>query len=66
MRSSRAVAREFERASLLVLGGSEATGSTHLAPAAVVEFLGSLQALPPGTNSRIVDEHYRPKRWSGP
>lgn len=30
---------------------------------AVIEFLKSLQILPPGTRSRIVDEQYRPKRW---
>jgi CxxC motif-containing protein (DUF1111 family) len=29
----------------------------------VVEFLKSMQALPPGTPSRIVDEHFRPREW---
>ncbi|MEO8678074.1 MAG: di-heme oxidoredictase family protein [Vicinamibacterales bacterium] len=30
---------------------------------AVIEFLKSLQLLPPGTKARIVDEQYRPKPW---
>ncbi|MFN8062299.1 MAG: di-heme oxidoredictase family protein [Vicinamibacterales bacterium] len=30
---------------------------------ALIEFLKTLQVLPPGTPSLIVDEHYRPKRW---
>jgi hypothetical protein len=30
---------------------------------ALIEFLKSLQALPPGTKDRIVDERYQPKRW---
>ena len=30
---------------------------------AVIEFLKALQVLPPGTKSRIVDEHYQPRRW---
>jgi CxxC motif-containing protein (DUF1111 family) len=30
---------------------------------AVVEFLKSLQILPPGVRHRIVDEHYRPRTW---
>jgi di-heme oxidoreductase (putative peroxidase) len=30
---------------------------------AVIEFLKSLQVLPPDTKDRVVDEHYRPKRW---
>jgi len=30
---------------------------------AVIEFLKSLQLLPPGTKDLIVDEQYRPKRW---
>jgi len=29
----------------------------------LVEFLKSLQVLPPGTSSLIVDENFRPKRW---
>jgi hypothetical protein len=29
----------------------------------VIEFLKSLQILPPGTKARIVDEHYRPREW---
>jgi hypothetical protein len=29
----------------------------------VIEFLKSLQVLPPGVRSTIVDEHYRPKPW---
>lgn len=29
----------------------------------LIEFLKSLQALPPGTASRIVDERFRPKAW---
>jgi hypothetical protein len=33
---------------------------------AVVEFLKSLQVLPPGTATRIVDEHYRPRKWAFP
>ena len=31
---------------------------------AVIEFLKSLQMLPPGTHDLIVDEHYRPKSAS--
>ena len=30
---------------------------------AILTFLGTLQVLPPGTRSLIVDEHYRPKTW---
>jgi CxxC motif-containing protein (DUF1111 family) len=30
---------------------------------AVLDFLGSLQVLPPGTTAPVVDEHYRPKIW---
>ncbi|MDQ3334183.1 MAG: thiol oxidoreductase [Myxococcota bacterium] len=30
---------------------------------AVIEFLKSLQVLPPGTQSRIVDEHGAPRQW---
>jgi hypothetical protein len=30
---------------------------------ALIEFLKSLQALPPGTSALVVDEHYRPKLW---
>jgi len=29
----------------------------------LIEFLKTLQVLPPGTKDRIVDENYRPKRW---
>jgi hypothetical protein len=31
----------------------------------VVEFLKSLQILPPGVKFRVVDEHYRPRHWPG-
>lgn len=30
---------------------------------ALIEFLKSLQVLPPGTKALVVDEHYQPKRW---
>jgi hypothetical protein len=30
---------------------------------ALIEFLKSLQVLPPGTRSLVVDEHFQPKRW---
>ncbi len=30
----------------------------------VIEFLKSLRILPPGTEARVVDEHYAPKEWS--
>jgi hypothetical protein len=30
---------------------------------ALIEFLKTLQVLPPGTKDLIVDENYRPKRW---
>jgi CxxC motif-containing protein (DUF1111 family) len=30
---------------------------------AVIEFLKSLQVLPPGTRHRVVDENYHPRRW---
>jgi CxxC motif-containing protein (DUF1111 family) len=30
---------------------------------AVIEFLKTLQVLPPGTTALVVDEHYRPKSW---
>jgi hypothetical protein len=30
---------------------------------AVIEFLKTLQVLPPGTRDRIVDENYRPRTW---
>ena len=30
---------------------------------AVIEFLKSLQVLPPGTKDRIVDEHYQARTW---
>jgi hypothetical protein len=32
--------------------------------AALIEFLKSLQVLPPGTTSLVVDEHYRPKKFT--
>ena len=31
---------------------------------AMIEFLKSLQVLPPGTPHLVVDEHFKPKRWS--
>lgn len=31
---------------------------------AMIEFLKSLQVLPPGTRHLVVDEHFQPKRWS--
>ena len=31
----------------------------------LIEFLKSLQVLPPGTRDLVVDENYRPKVWSG-
>ncbi len=30
---------------------------------ALIEFLKTLQVLPPGTKDRIVDENYRPRQW---
>jgi cytochrome c peroxidase len=30
---------------------------------AVIEFLKTLQVLPPGTGWRVVDENYRPREW---
>lgn len=33
---------------------------------AVIEFLKTLQVLPPGTKDRIVDENYRPRTWPPP
>lgn len=30
----------------------------------LIEFLKTLQVLPPGTKDRIVDENYRPRAWS--
>jgi cytochrome c peroxidase len=30
---------------------------------ALIEFLKSLQVLPPGTKDLVVDEHYHPRRW---
>ena len=30
---------------------------------AVIEFLKTLQVLPPGTKDRIVDEHFKPRPW---
>jgi hypothetical protein len=30
---------------------------------AVIEFLKTLQVLPPGTRERIVDEHYQARPW---
>ncbi|QGZ42384.1 di-heme oxidoreductase (putative peroxidase) [Pseudoduganella flava] len=38
----------------------QAAGSDE--QAALIEFLKSLQVLPPGTTSLVVDEHYRPKK----
>ena len=38
----------------------------HLAESdqdAVIEFLHSLQVLPPGTEALVVDERYQPKAW---
>lgn len=32
----------------------------------VIEFLKTLQVLPPGTESLIVDENFRPRSWAGP
>lgn len=32
----------------------------------VIEFLKTLQVLPPGTESLIVDEKFRPRTWAGP
>ncbi len=29
----------------------------------LIEFLKSLQILPPGTQARIVDENFQPKKW---
>lgn len=29
----------------------------------VIEFLKTLQVLPPGTKELIVDENFRPKKW---
>ncbi|MDP1935907.1 MAG: di-heme oxidoredictase family protein [Hylemonella sp.] len=31
---------------------------------AMIEFLKSLQVLPPGTSERVVDENFKPKRWT--
>ena len=33
---------------------------------ALVEFLKSLQVLPPGTKGLVVDEHHQPKVWPPP
>lgn len=30
---------------------------------AIIEFLKTLQVLPPGTRSLVVDEHFRPREW---
>lgn len=30
----------------------------------LIEFLKSLQVLPPGTKELVVDEHYQPKKWA--
>ncbi len=38
----------------------------HLSPYdqdSVIEFLKSLQVLPPGTPDLVVDEHFRPRQW---
>jgi hypothetical protein len=60
------------RQAILAHGG-EAAGSRRAFEAlpvyerdALVEFLKSLQVLPPGTRDRIVDEHYRPRPWPVP
>ena len=29
----------------------------------MIEFLKTLQVLPPGTKALVVDEHYQPKAW---
>ncbi len=57
------------RQSLLAHGG-EALASRQAFQAApeeeqnaLIEFLKTLQVLPPGTKDLIVDEHYRPKQW---
>jgi CxxC motif-containing protein (DUF1111 family) len=31
----------------------------------IIEFLKSLQVLPPGVKFRVVDENYRPRNWPG-
>ena len=31
---------------------------------AMIEFLKSLQVLPPGTPDLVVDENFKPKRWA--
>jgi cytochrome c peroxidase len=31
----------------------------------LIEFLKTLQVLPPGTTSRIVDENFKPREWTG-
>ena len=31
----------------------------------LIEFLKSLQVLPPGTRDLVVDENYKPKVWAG-
>jgi hypothetical protein len=31
----------------------------------LIEFLKSLQVLPPGTKDLVVDENYKPKVWAG-
>jgi cytochrome c peroxidase len=33
---------------------------------AIIEFLKTLQVLPPGTKDRVVDEYYRPRVWPPP
>jgi hypothetical protein len=30
----------------------------------LIEFLKTLQVLPPGTKSLVVDENYQPKHWA--
>jgi hypothetical protein len=32
----------------------------------LIEFLKTLQVLPPGTESRVVDEKFKPRSWDGP
>ena len=48
---------------------SRARAFEHLAKSdqdAVIEFLHSLQVLPPGTTDRIVDETYHARNWPPP
>lgn len=60
------------RESILAHAGealAERTAFQRLAAAdqdAIVEFLKSLQLLPPGTRALVVDEQYRPRTWPTP